>query len=43
MIDKEIQRIIEFSYNKAIQILIYNKQNLHDISELLINKRTIYS
>ena len=41
MIDKEIQRIIEFSYNKAIQILIYNKQNLHDISELLINKRTI--
>ena len=40
-IDKEIQRIIEYCYERAVDILLYNKQNLIDISNLLLEKRVI--
>lgn len=40
-IDSEIERIIDFCYNRAVNILVYNKQNLHDISQLLLEQVTI--
>ena len=40
-IDLEVQRIIQFCYKKAVSILIYNKENLQTMSDLLLNKTTI--
>ena len=40
-IEAETQRIIEFCYNRAVNILIYNKENLKNMSDLLMNKTTI--
>lgn len=40
-IDTEVQRIIEYCYHKCIYVLMYNKKNLYEMSELLLKKRTI--
>jgi cell division protease FtsH len=40
-IDTEIRRIVDESYAKALSILRENLQNLHNLSECLIEKENL--
>ena len=40
-IDREVQNLITFSYEKAIDIINKNKKSFHGMAELLLDKKTI--
>ena len=42
LIDKEISKIIEEQYQRAIKILEDNKDKLHELAEVLLDKEVIF-